>query len=406
MPCLLPPPPRSTDTFFVPLISSHPTKEDSPCITDAEYDALRLRNTEIEAAFPSLVRPDSPSRRVGAVTTIGAGEAAGGGEAAGARATTNPGEEGEEPRATPRAARLPVVRHLRPLGSLDNVFDAEKAREFVDRVRRAADVATLGEGGGAESSPPEARGEARGAPSGSSEGRAEAETQQRLFFVAEPKIDGLTCALLYEDGRLVRAATRGDGARGEDVTANALALGEAVIPHRLPLSPPLPPTPAAAAAAAASASELEVENRTGTDAAAGRGSIPAVPGGRLEVRGEVFMPDEAFERLNEERATEGLPAFASARNAAAGSLRQLDADVTRRRGLRFFAYGAAVAAAAAPPSSSGEEAAERREGTAAAAAGVEPAVGSSGAAGGAVPCSSLADVFGTQVTRGGAGRDF
>ncbi|CAM9561675.1 unnamed protein product, partial [Hapterophycus canaliculatus] len=357
--------------------------EDLPSITDAEYDALRLRNAEVEAAFPSLVRPDSPSLRVG-ITTITtttdaapdvsvAGGARGKGASIGAAAA-----------AATRAPRLPVVRHLRPLGSLDNVFDEEKARAFVYRVRRAADVATLGEGGAAEhdaaavgasdgdqaraaevrdaagavgvtpsqpvsllASPSKADSDsARLRMAGDSEpvgAREEAlcgEQQRELLFVAEPKIDGLTCALLYEDGRLVRAATRGDGTRGEDVTANVLALGDKIIPRCLPLSPPA--VPAAAEGVACGRPVEKTDERGGGAAAEGRErEAAAVPRGRLEVRGEVFMPDEAFERLNGEREAEDLPAFASARNAAAGSLRQLDPDVTRQRGLRFFAYGAA-----------------------------------------------------------------
>lgn len=116
--------------------------------------------------------------------------------------------------------------------------------------------------------------------------------------------------------------------------------------------------------------------------------VPAVPGGRFEVRGEVFMPDEAFESLNEEREAAGLPPFASARNAAAGSLRQLDPDVTRRRGLRFFAYGAAVAAA-----SSGNGG----RGSAAGGGGTEGGPGTGGE-GGSMSCGSLAAAFGNQVT--------
>lgn len=237
-----------------------------------------------------------------------------------------------------RAARLPAVRHLRSLGSLDNVFDEENAADFVDRVRRAADVATLGEGGGASQMADEEIKTAM--PNGvelpeATDGAllAGGKPQAELYFVAEPKIDGLTCALLYEDGRFVRAATRGDGERGEDVTANALALGDAVIPHLLPLSSP--------AAVAEGADGRAVLTREAA-AAERESSSPVAPRGRFEVRGEVFMSDEAFERLNGEREAEGLPAFASARNAAAGSLRQLDPAVTRRRGLRFFAYGAAV----------------------------------------------------------------
>lgn len=285
----------------------------------------------------------------------------------------------EAPTAPAARVRLPYVRHLRPLSSLDNIFAEEKVVDFVDRVRRAADVATLGEerylssseggrnddavaggemaspgleavrehvsGGGAElESAVDAAGRsAEGELEMVKDGRGARQQQQPpLAFVAEPKIDGLTCALLYEDGRLVRAATRGDGTRGEDVTLNALALGEDVVPRCL--------SPVALAAV---------------------GGAPAEIPARLEVRGEVYMPDEAFARLNRDREVEGLPAFATARNAAAGSLRQLDADVSRGRGLRFFAYGAAVG---------GEEGQEDAE--------------ASG--------SSLPDIFGTQAREHGA----
>ncbi|CAM9556143.1 unnamed protein product [Ectocarpus sp. 8 AP-2014] len=252
--------------------------EDVPSVTDAEYDALRLRNGEIEAAFPSLVRSDSPSSRVGVASTTTDMEALNNQQElpVAAAAATLDGEGGAAPAgptASKRAARLPAVRHLRSLGSLDNVFDEEKAAEFVDRVRRAADVATLGEGGGADRQAGAADGAAKNETKAGVEGvlpppppppppqmadeeartampigvagaadggalLAGGEARAELCFVAEPKIDGLTCALLYEDGRFVRAATRGDGERGEDVTANALALGDAVIPHHLPLSSP------------------------------------------------------------------------------------------------------------------------------------------------------------------------
>lgn len=265
------------------------------------YDALRLRNQAIEHAFPRLIRLDSPSFRVG---------------------TTRDGHgEGDESAASPaRRTRLPGARHLRPLGSLDNVFTDDQAAEFFERVQRAAELVTLSG---------DAKPKGRDGVSIKTSAVLEEEVDygdrrccspQKMLFVAEPKIDGLTCVLMYEGGRLVRAATRGDGQRGEDVTANALALGSkdsgdnedsydntAVIPRFLSSSP-LP------------------------------GTLPRL----LEVRGEVYMPRKAFERLNAERVDEGLPPFATARNAAAGSLRQLDPEVTRTRGLRFCAYGAAV----------------------------------------------------------------
>ena len=311
-------------------------QEDQPSVSDAAYDALRLRNQAIEVAFPSLVRPDSPSFRVGVSVGTNPSEIDGGGEAGEAG-----GSRDSSPASRPRPARLPNVRHLQPLGSLDNVFAEDGAMQFFERVRRAADVATLGEkqglGDRAAGGRVAVAARAAAASSPSNESRvldwsrpnaSEPELQPLspalVQFVAEPKIDGLTCALLYEHGRLVRAATRGDGTRGEDVTANALALGDAVVPPvLLPLSPSASPSRLSLSAASSVAGDV---------------AVPA----RLEVRGEVYMPHEAFERLNAEREAEGLPPFATARNAAAGSLRQLDAEVTRGRGLRFFAYGASM----------------------------------------------------------------
>ena len=159
--------------------------------------------------------------------------------------------------------RFAKVTHSVGMLSLDNVFAAEEVAAFWARL-----VRQLGLG-------PDAV----------------------LAVTAEPKIDGLSCSLRYEDGVLVTAATRGDGAVGEDVTANVAAMG--TIPVRL------------------------------------AGPVPAV----LEVRGEVYMEKAAFAALNEVQAAAGLPPYANPRNAAAGSLRQKDPRVTARRGLRFYAYG-------------------------------------------------------------------
>ncbi len=116
-----------------------------------------------------------------------------------------------------------------------------------------------------------------------------------LAVVAEPKIDGLSSSLLYQDGKLVRAATRGDGFEGEDVTANAMTVE--AIPKSLKGAPE-----------------------------------------RLEVRGEIYLAHKDFERINERQAAAGKPTFANPRNSAAGSLRQLDPRVTAERPLQFFAY--------------------------------------------------------------------
>ncbi len=203
-------------------------QDDAPTLSDAAYDALRGRLKELEAAFPELVRADSPSRTVGAA----------------------PGEG------------FRAVAHLQPMMSLEDVFTDEAVAEFLQRVRRF-----LGLG---ESDP--------------------------LDLVAEPKIDGLSINLLYENGAFVRATTRGDGAEGEDVTANMRTLAD--LPRRL------------------------------------NGPAPAL----MEVRGEVYMRRDDFLALNAASEARGEKIFANPRNAAAGSLRQLDAAVTARRRLSLFCY--------------------------------------------------------------------
>lgn len=161
------------------------------------------------------------------------------------------------------SSQFTEVRHLEPLLSLGNVFSAEELRAFDERVRS-------------------------GLPAGS-----------KVEYVMEPKIDGLACSLIYENGKLVRAATRGDGVVGENVTANVRTI------RSIPLT-------------------LKVPD----------GETPEL----LDVRGEVYMPRQAFMRLNEQRAERGESEFANPRNAAAGSLRQLDPQVTASRSLSFFAY--------------------------------------------------------------------
>jgi DNA ligase (NAD+) len=219
--------------------------EDSPEISDPEYDALVRRNAELEAAFPHLVRADSPSRKVGHAVA---------------------------------SSPLSKVAHEVRMMSLDNAFADEEVAEFVARVRRFLNL-------------PE---------------------DAEVAMTAEDKIDGLSCSLRYEDGRLVRAATRGDGQVGEDVTANVAYIPD--IPQML------------------------------------RGIAPAV----FEIRGEVYMKKQSFAALNERLLAEArdkakavgevfdpgtVRQFANPRNAAAGSLRQKDASVTAQRPLRFLAHG-------------------------------------------------------------------
>jgi DNA ligase (NAD+) len=204
-------------------------QEDAPSVSDAEYDALRTRNEAIEARFPALVRPDSPSRKIGAKP----------------------------------AEKFAKIRHAVPMLSLGNAFTDEDVIDFVERIRRFLGLSA----------------------------------DEKLAFTAEPKIDGLSCSLRYEGGKLVHAATRGDGAVGEDVTANVRTLED--VPQEL----------------------------------RGKG-VPDI----CEVRGEVYMTKSAFLKLNQRQAAAGRQVFANPRNSAAGSLRQLDPKVTASRPLGFFAY--------------------------------------------------------------------
>lgn len=202
-------------------------RDDAPVVDDATYDALKSQNALIEARFPNLKRPDSPSEQVGAPVSEGFGK----------------------------------ITHAQRMMSLDNAFTDEDIVEFAARIRKFLALA--------EATP--------------------------LDFTAEPKIDGLSLSLRYENGQLVQAATRGDGAIGENVTANARTIAN--IPTFCQDAPEI-----------------------------------------MEVRGEVYMSHEDFQALNARQGENGDKQFANPRNAAAGSLRQLDAGITKSRPLRFFAY--------------------------------------------------------------------
>ncbi|MGP1352092.1 MAG: NAD-dependent DNA ligase LigA [Parasphingopyxis sp.] len=209
--------------------------EDSPEISDADYDALVRRNAELEEQFPHLVREDSPSKQVGAAVA---------------------------------ASPLSKVQHAQRLYSLDNGFSDEDIAEWLARVRRYLSLAE----------------------------------DEPVAVTAEDKIDGLSLSIRYEDRKLVLAATRGDGEVGEDVTANARTIAD--IPDTLPADTP----------------------------------------DIFEVRGEVYMSKQAFADLNARQEAADEKIYANPRNAAAGSLRQLDASVTESRNLNFFAHGWGVAA--------------------------------------------------------------
>ncbi|CUH48395.1 NAD-dependent DNA ligase LigA [Ruegeria atlantica] len=201
--------------------------EDAPEISDSDYDALKRRNADIEARFPKLKRPDSPTDQVG---------------------------------ARPAEGFSKLVHAVRMM-SLGNAFNDEDVSDFDRSIRKYLGLSDSAE----------------------------------LGFTAEPKIDGLSLSLRYEQGKLVQAATRGDGEIGENVTANARTIAD--IPHSVKNAPEV-----------------------------------------LEVRGEVYMSHEDFDKLNARQTELGEKVFSNPRNAAAGSLRQLDAKITRSRPLRFFAY--------------------------------------------------------------------
>ena len=177
----------------------------------------------------------------------------------------------------PPAARFAKVRHAVPMLSIDNAFSEQDVADFVERIRRFLRLPA----------------------------------QEPVAFTAEPKIDGLSCSLRYEQGVLVGAATRGDGTVGEDVTANVRTIAD--VPDKLH----------------------------------GR-NLPAV----CEVRGEVYMSRAEFLALNQRQEAEGKPVFANPRNSAAGSLRQLDPAITASRPLKFFAYAWGEMSARAEPTQS------------------------------------------------------
>jgi len=201
---------------------------DQPSVPDAEYDRLMRELESLEADFPQLASPESPTCRVGA----------------------------------PPLAGFEEVRHRHPMLSLANAFTDDEIRQFHERVLKGLEVA-------------------------------------HVDYVAEPKLDGVAISLRYEDGRLVQAATRGDGSTGEDVTANVRTIR---------------------------AVPLQLRHR---DWPAG-----------LDVRGEIYMPLAGFEQYNRQIRKEGGKELVNPRNAAAGSLRQLDSRLTAKRPLAFFAYGA------------------------------------------------------------------
>ena len=200
--------------------------EAAPIISDREYDRLYKELIDLETQFPDLVRPDSPTQRVGG----------------------KPLQAFEQ------------VSHLIPMLSLDNTYSEDEVKNFYARIRRLL-------------------------------------PNEKIAVVIEPKVDGVAVSLIYQSGKLRQAATRGDGNVGDNITQNIRTIRS--VPERL------------------------------------RDMAPKL----LEVRGEVYMDRQGFEKLNEERKKQGLPLFANPRNAAAGSLKQLDPKIVAKRPLGVVFYG-------------------------------------------------------------------
>lgn len=211
-----------------------------PVISDGEFDELFRSLEALEATYPALRVPDSPTQQVGAVAS----------------------------------SDFAAVDHLERMYSLDNVFDETELRAWYDRVLSEAEL-----------------------PAG------------ELHFLTELKIDGLAVNLLYENGVLTRALTRGDGRTGEDVTANVRTIQG--IPHRLE------------------------HPDDAHDAESGTVPVPKL----VEIRGEIFFPVELFAEFNAARVEAGQPPYANPRNSASGSLRQKDPAETGRRPLRMLVHG-------------------------------------------------------------------
>jgi DNA ligase (NAD+) len=209
---------------------------DDPEISDHSYDLMMRELMDIEKAFPHLITPDSPTRKVGAKPS----------------------------------KKFSPVTHSRPMLSLANAMNEEELREFDNRIRRWL------------------------------------KGVENIDYTVEPKLDGVALEVIYENGTLVRGATRGDGITGEDVTLNVRTI------RSLPL-------------------RLRPSDRLGTPE-------------RLALRGEVYINKDDFAGLNKKRLSEGEPAFANPRNAAAGSLRQLDSAITASRPLQLIFYAVGEAA--------------------------------------------------------------
>jgi DNA ligase (NAD+) len=217
-----------------------------PIMSDRDYDELMCELIDLEQAHPELHDPNSPSQRIG--------------------------DESVD--------SFKTVRHAVPMTSIDNTYSVEDLRAWHDRVLRGLGISTGGNGGLF---------------------RDKDDAAIDVSFVCDPKIDGVAVSLRYEDGKLVQAITRGDGEKGDDVTAQVRTIRAIPLALRPSRAKPVPDV--------------------------------------LEVRGEVYMPNAEFERINKEREAEGEVIFANARNATAGTLKNLDPKVAAHRKLNFVAHG-------------------------------------------------------------------
>ena len=262
--------------------------KDNPVISDAEYDNLMRRLEKLEEKYPDLVTPDSPTQRIGA----------------------------------PLEGGFKTVSHGEKMLSLQDVFDYGELQDFLDRVYK-----DLGLG------------------------------ENDVEFVCELKIDGSAVSLVYENGRFVSGATRGDGITGEDITNNLRTI------KSIPLS-------LIASEDAGIKADISVAMKTDPLLIEGDGNVSSVETEipeskatsiiidknksvipenarqliptRLEVRGEVYIAKDEFKKINQQREEDGLATFANPRNAAAGSLRQIDPKATAERKLNVFLYGIAT----------------------------------------------------------------
>jgi DNA ligase (NAD+) len=242
--------------------------ESNPEVSDAEYDELMEKLKRLESTYPELITPDSPTQRVSGSVARG----------------------------------FKHIKHRIPMMSIDNVSTESEALEFDKRVKRFLKITEnerkyhISE----QNDPVSSLGE-----TSVEKGKKELGPlthhvfSKAIGYTAEPKFDGVSVSITYENGMFVQCATRGDGRIGEDISANFRTIK--AIPLRLNT----------------------------------HDGVPKI----IEVRGEVLIPIEAFKRLNKELAESGEPLFANPRNAASGSLRQLDTSITAKRPLDFYAWG-------------------------------------------------------------------